>query len=112
MELSRFVLDLRFKSEGIGNVTKYEVRVGDSVLFDCDAEEEAPLPVKWEKYGEPLEQACYRFESFVRYSSHHLRLNHVLPADSGNYTCIVAKKLRRSFILEVLGELIWDSISY
>ena len=82
------------------------IAVGDSIQFDCGVNGPPTAVVKWQKYGKPLEEVCYRFEGFVHYRSFQLQLQYALLPDSGNYTCIVMSgnvTLERSFILKVQG---------
>ena len=66
-----------------------------------------PPSIRWTKYGQPLEEICYRAQDSQPSYTWELKLNELLLADVGNYSCIVASgnlTLMRIFMLFVRGK--------
>ena len=101
------ITDLRFSDSKVGSSAWHEIPVGNSIRFDCDALGNPTPTIRWQKYGRPLQEVSYRYESLATDNSSHLQLGYVLPPDSGNYSCIVTSgnmTKTRLFILKVVGE--------
>lgn len=68
-----------------------------------------PQPsVRWTKYGQPLEEICYRAQDSQPSLTWELKLKELLLADAGNYSCNVTSgnhTLARAFMLFVRGKI-------
>eukprot|EP00795_Rhopilema_esculentum_P012524 gene12524-3213_t len=96
--------DLQFKNEKVSSVVKFEVRTGETVVLDCEADGEIPLAIKWTKYGKPLQDVSYRMAGTKDTYLWILKLKWILLADAGNYSCLVKNNqttITRTFMLSV-----------
>ena len=73
-----------------------------------------PSPsIRWTKYGQPLEEICYRAQDSQPSHTWELKLKELLLADAGNYSCTVANgnlTLTKSFMLFVRGKTFMEII--
>ena len=80
-------------------------RVGEKIQFYCTAEGEMPIQYKWLKDGKPLR--ITNVSKRMNPSQPVLKLNDLVFADIGNYTCMAWNKfgmIKYEFMLYVRGE--------
>ena len=83
-------------------------KVGDNIQLNCLSDGEPRPDISWYKYNIPLSDITYRrLEDTVKFGK--LFLSKILLADAGNYSCHVNGSINRTFILNVHGELIYDT---
>ena len=76
-----------------------------SIRLKCQATGTPPLKYTWLKDG--MEMPRRRMDPHLNTSIWYLKLKHLMPIDSGKYTCIVSNpygSINHTYTLQVVGE--------